>query len=449
MKVKVLCRNPQDYTRQRKSDIHKLPRNLDPSLHPLEASREYVRALNATKLERVFAKPLVGSLTGHNDGVHCMCKHPDKLSLLLSGSCDGEIKLWDLARRECRATVLAHSGFVRGVCVSNEEERFISVGDDKIIKQWSYSDVVSEGKEWSPLSTILGKHVLTDVDHHVSKPLFVTCGEVVEVWDEGRSEPVSVFNWGVDSVSQVKFNPVETNIIAGCGSDRTIALYDIRQATPLRKVVLRMRSNSLAWNPMEAYHFTVANDDTNLYSFDMRRLDKPVHMHVDHVNAVLGVDYSPTGEEFVSGSFDKTLRIFRVNERHSREVYHTKRMQKISCVCWSSDAAYVLSGSEETNIRVWKAQASQKLGCLARREKVSLEYAEKLRDKYKNHPQIRRIARHRHVPRLIHKLAKEKRIMLASRRRKRENVRKHSKPGTSGAAPPPREKLKPIVGVVE
>jgi DDB1- and CUL4-associated factor 13 len=42
----------------------------------------------------------------------------------------------------------------------------------------------------------------------------------------------------------------------------------------------------------------------------------------------LDLDYSPTGKEFVTGSYDKTLRIFKVNEGRSRETYHTKRMQK-------------------------------------------------------------------------------------------------------------------------
>lgn len=91
MKVKVLSRNPADYIRESKSDIHKLHRNLDPSLHPLEAPREYTRALNAVKLERVFAKPFVGSLDGHTDGVNCISRHPRSLSVLLSGSCDGEV----------------------------------------------------------------------------------------------------------------------------------------------------------------------------------------------------------------------------------------------------------------------------------------------------------------------------------------------------------------------
>lgn len=68
-----------------------VPRNYDPSLHPFEVSREYTRALNATKLERVFAKPFVASLDGHRDGVNCMAKHAKSLSTLLSGSCDGEV----------------------------------------------------------------------------------------------------------------------------------------------------------------------------------------------------------------------------------------------------------------------------------------------------------------------------------------------------------------------
>ena len=33
--------------------------------HPFEAEREYTRALNSVKLEKVFAKPFLGALDGH------------------------------------------------------------------------------------------------------------------------------------------------------------------------------------------------------------------------------------------------------------------------------------------------------------------------------------------------------------------------------------------------
>lgn len=42
----------------------------------------------------------------------------------------------------------------------------------------------------------------------------------------------------------------------------------------------------------------------------------------------MDVAYSPTGKEFVSGSYDRTIRIFNIQSAKSREVYHTKRMQR-------------------------------------------------------------------------------------------------------------------------
>ena len=42
---------------------------------------------------------------------------------------------------------------------------------------------------------------------------------------------------------------------------------------------LQTRSNSIAWNPMEAFNFTVANEDCNLYTYDMRKLKSATCMH--------------------------------------------------------------------------------------------------------------------------------------------------------------------------
>lgn len=92
MKVKVLSRNPDRYSRETSLDIHKLPRNYDPALHPFEAQREYTRALNAVKLERVFAKPFLASLDGHSDMVALLQKHPTQLSSLFSAAADGVVR---------------------------------------------------------------------------------------------------------------------------------------------------------------------------------------------------------------------------------------------------------------------------------------------------------------------------------------------------------------------
>ncbi len=42
----------------------------------------------------------------------------------------------------------------------------------------------------------------------------------------------------------------------------------------------------------------------------MRKLDKALFIHKDHIGAIMDIDFAPTGKEFVTGSYDKTIRIF-------------------------------------------------------------------------------------------------------------------------------------------
>ena len=64
------------------------------------------------------------------------------------------------------------------------------------------------------------------------------------------------------------------------------------------------------------------------------------------------------------------------------------------------------------------------------RELKSFKYNEKLKERYGSHPEIRRIARHRHVPKHIMNAAREHRIIHSSMKRKESNRREHSTPGT-------------------
>jgi WD repeat and SOF domain-containing protein 1 len=416
----------QQSTRASTLDIHRLPKNPDPILHPFEREREYTRALNAVKLNRIFAKPFIASLEGHRDGVYCMAKNKRMLTQIVSGSGDGEVRVWDLATKKTSWRTQAHKGIVRGVCFNPSESQVVSCANDKTIKIWSV------GRD-EPVAVFKGKHFYSGVDHHREKPVFATSGgSVIEVWDQQRSEPIHSWGWGADTINTVRFNQTHTSVLASCGTDRTVILYDLRQQSPLSKLVMNMKSNAICWNPMEAFNFAVANEDQNVYLFDMRRMKQSLNVLKDHVSAVLDVDYSPTGEELVTASYDKSLRIFPVQSGHSREIYHTSRMQHLFCTLYSMDSRYVMSGSDDGNIRLWKANASEKLGPMAPREQVKKKYSEALIKRYEAMPEIKRINRHRHVPKPIKSAASLKRTILDNERKREENRRKHSKPGTVG-----------------
>lgn len=102
VKVKAICRNEKEYTKQTNSEIQKVQRapSVSPVLHPFQKAREYKRALNAVKLEKVFAKPFLKALDHHSDGVQVMAKNRFNLVDVLSGSADGEIILWNVAERK-------------------------------------------------------------------------------------------------------------------------------------------------------------------------------------------------------------------------------------------------------------------------------------------------------------------------------------------------------------
>lgn len=437
IKIKTISRTEEDYSRKTKLDITKVHRNRDPALHPFERPREYQKALVATKLDKIFAKPFVAALDGHTDSVYCGSTVRGKNVPFISGACDGEIKVWDLARRQCFWTAAAHSGFVRGIAPDAQGATFWTCGDDKLIKQWaldpgsissSSSSADSASKaSIEPINTIIAPHSLLAVDHHWVDNQFATSGDTVCIWDGSRKDPMHSYKWGCDTVTSVKFNPAEACLLAATGSDRSVTLYDLRAAVPMRKFLLSMRSNKVAWNPMEPFNFILANEDHHVYSFDMRKIDKALMVHKDHVAAVMDVAFSPTGREFVSGGYDRTLRLFKTNEGRSRDMYHTKRMQRVFCVNYSSDAQFVLSGSDDTNVRIWKGDASAALGVKKARQDRREQVRDTLKKRYAHMPEIKRISHDVKMPKSIKKAAAIEHEQRQSERRKQDNRKRHSR----------------------
>ncbi|GMF09197.1 unnamed protein product [Phytophthora lilii] len=116
--------------------------------------------------------------------------------------------------------------------------------------------------------------------------MFATCGSKVQVWDPSRSTPTHEFAWGADSINSVHFNPAEASLLASTGSDRNItlrkslasamaALFDARRGFSEGANGGASRAGSLQ-----------ANEDHNLYTFDMRKMKRAMMVHKDHVSAV-------------------------------------------------------------------------------------------------------------------------------------------------------------------
>lgn len=239
-----------------------------------------------------------------------------------------------------------------------------------------------KGRDYNPepLNVWYGKEGFNSIDHSWKDDTFVSCSSVVSVWSPERQEPIHTFSYETESLLKARFNPAEVGLLAATSNERGVLLYDIRASSILRKVQMSMVSNDIAWNPREPMNFTVVGVGGSCESGE-RGLQS---VHVRHAEPVAAADDASrsrgrrAGRRLQQHWTRVRLRELRPHAPHlgcsqcevaggvgevagNDDRYHTRRMQRIFCVNFSADGRFVLSGSDDTNIRIWKAQASAPL----------------------------------------------------------------------------------------
>merc|ERR1712228_277279 len=124
-------------------------------------------------------------------------------------------------------------------------------------------------------------------------------------------------------------------------------------------------ANEIRWNPIDPRIFAIATNDWCCYTFDIRHTKRAIKTHRGHVDSVTTIDWAPTGKEFVSGSVDGHIRIWKSDHQtadaekvgYSRELYKGRRMYNLEQVRWTNDNKYVLRGRADGVIRLWKAHS--------------------------------------------------------------------------------------------
>jgi WD40 repeat protein len=82
-----------------------------------------------------------------------------------------------------------------------------------------------------------------------------------------------------------------------------------------------------------------------------------------HTHDVTSVAYSPDGTRIVSGSKDRTVRVWDAHTGKQLAMLegHTFWVQSVA---FSADGAHIVSGSEDMTVRVWDAHTSKQLAVL-------------------------------------------------------------------------------------
>ena len=412
-------------------------------------------------MDRMFAKPFIGSIEC-GDGVYGLARDFGRLGVFATSGAMGEIAVHDIPTRQTLLSLpQAHSGIVNSLAFTHTskskrgDSRLLSAGVDRAVRMWDANYSTDAGDEagtvddqslnyHKPLRTWTANAGVNSLSHNRELATFATASNAVQIWDESRTEPMETYKWGHDIVNTVKFSPTEITLLAASGSDRTISLWDMRvNGGSIGRILTPYKMNDLAFNPIMPTLLLSAGEDHDLHLWDIRNMGKgSLQVYKDHVAAVTTCDWSPTGQQIASGGWDRTIRIWDRNHGRSKDCYHTKRMQRLMNIQYSLDSRFVVSGSDDGNVRVWKSRASDKLGQIDGREREKMEYRDTLRERWGGVGEVRQVERRRNLPKAIRTASKLKRTMLDARQTKDNNLRSHSKLGESK---PKSEKKKSVV----
>jgi len=226
------------------------------NLHPISKSN------SISPTSRIIGEGLMYTFTGHSESINCIAMTPNG-KMLVSGSEDNTLKLWNLQKRKYIATLEGHEAGVKSVAFSPDGKILVSGSADNTIKLWQLPKVKAP------------THTLT-----------------------GHS----------DWVKCLAISP-DGQILASGSQDKTIKLWNLATGELKSTLAGHWREvNNLAISPDGRTLISCSGDETiQLWNLDTL---KPLQSFEGHQGAVAAVAISPDGQPIVSSSWDHTIRVW-------------------------------------------------------------------------------------------------------------------------------------------
>ncbi|HAA27995.1 MAG TPA: WD40 repeat domain-containing protein [Cyanobacteria bacterium UBA8553] len=211
---------------------------------------------------RLIGDQLLHTLTGHSQSINCVAISPDR-KMLVSGSEDNTIKLWDLPAGKLLHTLEGHEAGVKSVAISPDGQVLASGSADHTIKLWQLSKIDA------PTHTLTGHSDWVKCLAITPDGQMLASGsqdKTIKLWqlDTGELKSTLIGHWG--EVNCIAIAP-DGQTLASCSWDETIGLWQLATGK-------------------------------QLYSLS------------GHQGAVAAVAISPDGHPLVSSSWDHTIRVW-------------------------------------------------------------------------------------------------------------------------------------------
>ncbi|WP_293339256.1 AAA-like domain-containing protein [Microcoleus sp. CAWBG58] len=313
------------------------------------------------KLWDLQGKCLV-TFTGHNKSVISVCFNPQG-DAIATASSDKTFKLWDLQGKRL-LTFIGHNNSVNSVSFSPTGDEIIATAsDDNTTKLWD----------------LQGKCLITFIGHRnsVRSVCFSSKGEMIatasqdktaRLWDlEGKC--LVTFTGHNNSVHSVSFSPTG-DAVATASSDKTAKLWDLQGNCLVTFTGHNKSVNSVSFSPTGDTIATASQDKTaKLWDLQGNCLVT----FTGHNDSVWIVSFSPTGDKIATASQDGTAKLWDLQgylladfsgykgNLLKGEADFVELKSPIYSICFSRDGKFLITGSQDGNVRFWPIESLDEL----------------------------------------------------------------------------------------
>jgi WD40 repeat protein len=239
--------------------------------------------------------------------------------LLASGAKDATVRVWDLTKNVILRVFTDHTSDVNSVAFSPDSKRLVSGSADNTVRMW---DLAHDGQ----IIRALDEHTLyvTAVAFSPDSKLLATGSwdRTVRIWDanvktieaQPKYESNKAINDHSDRVTTVAFAPKGLQLASGSW-DNTVR----------------------TWNPISG---------------------KPVDTFKGHTQWVTSLSFSPDGKQLASGSWDTTVRVWDTDKSSSTPLQTLKEIaDRVVLAAFSPDGKQIAASGPDRVVRMWNPAA--------------------------------------------------------------------------------------------
>lgn len=272
------------------------------------------------------------SLSGHEKSKTLYEGHPDASinsfayspdgKTIVSGGGDKTVRLWNARTGENIRTLIGHTEAVRAVAYSPDGGTIVSASRDKTVRMW-------DANTGENIKTLSGhKDIIVTVAYSPDGNTIISGGwdGMLHRWDAQTGQPLKTFklHTGVlhfprghaGAITHTTYSPDGETIVTA-GGDGTMQWWDAHTGENQKTFTEYVSgSRTITYSPDGKKIAVTAGGEVNLWNASGKHLKTLT----GHKGYVAGITFSPDGDILVTGSSDKTARLWNVHTGENIEI---------------------------------------------------------------------------------------------------------------------------------